>query len=213
MRRKVTMHIAIEGMDGVGKTTAARNLAKRLNFKIIEKPLHYMFDEESDFTNYVRIRDYINRQVENDVLRAWFYGLGNIFLYHRFKDENIITDRHLVSNYYWCGSNETENIFKCMVELIGKPDFTFLLWTSVEEATKRIKTRNPNDPDLKKAQLYPTAKKKMESFLQRYEMDYVVIDTTALTAKEVVIKMLDSLPAKHKETLGLKRSKNLESEK
>ena len=30
------MHIAIEGMDGVGKTTAARNLAERLNFKIVK---------------------------------------------------------------------------------------------------------------------------------------------------------------------------------
>ena len=61
------MHIAIEGMDGVGKTTAARNLAKRLDFKIVEKPLHYMFDEEKgEFTNYIRIRDYINEQAENN---------------------------------------------------------------------------------------------------------------------------------------------------
>ena len=197
------MHIAIEGMDGVGKTTAARNLAKRLNFKIVEKPLHYMFDEEGDITNYVRIRDYINEQVENDILRAWFYGLGNIFLYHRFKNENIITDRHFVSNYYWCGTDETESIFECMVDLIGKPDFTFLLCASAEEGAKRIKNRDPNDPDIRKAKLYPAAREKMESFLKRYEMDYIAIDTTNLNPEEVVEKMMDSLPTKLKYTPAL----------
>lgn len=196
------MHIAIEGMDGVGKTTVARNLAKKLNFKIVEKPLHYMLDEEGDFSNYVRTRDYINKQVENDVLRAWFYGLGNIFLYHRFKNENIITDRHFVSNYYWCGSDETESIFQRMVELVGKPDFTFLLCASAREGARRIRNRNPNDPDIGKAKLYPAAREKMESFLQRYEMDYIAIDTTNLNAEEVAGKMMDSLPTRLKNALA-----------
>lgn len=190
------MHIAIEGMDGVGKTTAARNLAKRLNFKIVEKPLHYMLDKEGDLTNYVRIRDYINEQVGNNVLRAWFYGLGNIFLYHLFENENIITDRHFVSNYYWCGSAETEDIFKCMVDLVGKPDFTFLLYASAEEGARRIKNRDPNDPDIRKVELYTESRAKMEAFLRQYAMDYDAIDTTNLDAEEVVEKMMQSLPIK-----------------
>lgn len=201
------MHIAIEGMDGVGKTTAARNLAKRLNFKIVEKPLHYMLDKKDDLTNYVRIRDYINEQVENDVLRAWFYGLGNIFLYHRFENVNIITDRHFVSNYYWCGSGETEGIFECMVDLVGKPDFTFLLYASAEEGARRIKNRDPNDPDIRKAKLYPEARGKMEEFLQRYDMDYDAIDTTNLDAEEVVEKMMQSLPIKIRYNLVLESEK------
>ena len=124
------MHIAIEGMDGIGKTTAGTRLAEKLHFRFIEKPLHYLFDSDDDFTNYIRIRDYINRQSDNDALRAWFYGLGNIFLYHRFKGENVITDRHILSNYWWCGGKTTEPIFECIINLIGKPDYTFLLWAS-----------------------------------------------------------------------------------
>lgn len=184
------MHIAIEGMDGVGKTTASIILAKRLNFKIIEKPLHYMFDVDDSLTNYVRIRDYINQQVDNDALRAWFYGLGNIFLYHCFKGENIITDRHFASNYYWCGSKETEEIFQCMVNLVGKPDFTFLLYASPEEGVRRIKNRSSEDPDIMKAELYQVAREKMESFLQRYDMDHISIDTTNLSPEDVVEKMI-----------------------
>ncbi|MBW8003132.1 MAG: AAA family ATPase [Planctomycetes bacterium] len=191
------MHIAIEGMDGVGKTTAGQKLANKLGFKYVEKPLHYMFDEgEDNVDNYVKIRDYINEQVENDTLRAWFYGLGNIYLYHRFKGENVITDRHFASNYFWCGSKDTEKIFEMLVYLIGKPDITFLMYTSGEEAERRIRNRNPNDPDIHKTKLYTSAKTKMESFLKRYEMDYVAIDTTNLSAEEVVDQMVVSLPMK-----------------
>lgn len=192
------MHVAIEGMDGVGKTTVSKILAEKLNCKLVEKPLHYLFDEEGDFTNYVRIRDYINKQIDNDVLRAWFYGLGNIYLLHKFRNENIITDRHFVSNYYWCGGEITECIFKDMIDLIGKPDYTFLLFASTEEGEKRIKNRDPNDPDINKVKLYLAAKKKMESFLQKYEMKYAVIDTTHLNANEVVESMIIALPSEIK---------------
>lgn len=192
------MHIAIEGMDGVGKTTTAKKLAEKINFRIIEKPLHYLFDDEHNFDNYIKFRDYINEQIDNDALRAWFYGLGNIFLYHRFQNENIITDRHFVSNYFWCGSEKTENIFKCMIELVGKPDFTFLLYSSVEEGIIRIKKRDRNDPDLKKANLYPEAKKKMETFLKKYSMEYIAIDTTNLNADEVVDKIIEKLSSSSK---------------
>lgn len=199
------MHIAIEGMDGVGKTTVARKLASMLGFKIIEKPLHYLFDEEGENRNYIRIRDYINEQTDNDILRAWFYGMGNIFLYHKFKDENIITDRHFVSNYYWCGGKETECIFKCMIDLIGKPDFTFLLYASTKEGARRIKNRDLNDTDITKTKLYPDARKKMEGFLKRYDMEYLSIDTTNLTVQEVVTIMIDSLPSKLRKSLGLEK--------
>lgn len=188
------MHIAIEGMDGVGKTTAARALADRLGFEFVEKPLHLLLDREGEIGNYLRCRSYINQQVNDDVLRAWFYGLGNLFLRHRYRDANVVTDRHLVSNYFWCGSPATERVFECLVGLLGSPDHTFLLHASEAEAVRRLRTRSPDDPDVRKVRLYPEARTKMEGFVRRFGMPYTLIDTTDMRPEEVVDRMVQLLP-------------------
>lgn len=72
------MHIAIEGFDGVGKSTAAKKLAEKLGFLLVEKPLHFLFDEEGD-KQYIRIRNTVN-QSKNKQFTGWFYGLGNIYM-------------------------------------------------------------------------------------------------------------------------------------
>ncbi len=38
------MNIAIEGMDGSGKTSTAKMVAEILDFEFIEKPLHLITD-------------------------------------------------------------------------------------------------------------------------------------------------------------------------
>ena len=37
------IHISIEGMDGVGKSTTCKLLAEKLGYIFVEKPLHYLF--------------------------------------------------------------------------------------------------------------------------------------------------------------------------
>jgi thymidylate kinase len=111
------MHIAIEGIDGVGKSTAAHKLAQRLGFLLVEKPLHYLFDEKGNDDNYIRIRDIVNKS-RNKKYTGWFYGLGNIFLYEHFKNQNIITDRHILSNYCWSGDESTDYIFDAIFKSI-----------------------------------------------------------------------------------------------
>ena len=189
---KIVFHIAIEGFDGVGKTTICKLLAEKLNFRFVEKPLHYLFDSENDFTNYIRIRDYVNSQ-DNKVFTSWFYGLGNIYLYHYFQNENIITDRHFVSNYYWSGDKSSKTVFDCMINLIGKPDYTFLLHADENIIKKRLVQRNELDPDLLKTPLIPKAYHKMENFLIEYGMKYKLINTSGFSVNEVVDEILKSL--------------------
>ena len=121
------MHIAIEGFDGVGKTTVCNKLAEKLNFRFVEKPLHYLFDTDDSFDNYLRIRDYINVQENDKILTAWFYGLGNIFLYHQFSGENLLQSTFGIE-LLLSGTEKNKPIYDCLIKLIGQPDYTFLLY-------------------------------------------------------------------------------------
>lgn len=186
------MHIAIEGIDGVGKSTAAMNLAHALHFKLVEKPLQYLFDEEGSQSNYLRIRDQVNES-PNKRFTGWFYGLGNIYLYERFKGENIITDRHILSNYCWSGSDETEYIFDAIYRTIGAPDYTFLIYASPTAVEGRLRNRDPNDPDVRKVCEIPAAYRRMEHILSKYNMPGLVIDTSDMAEEKVVEIMINEL--------------------
>jgi hypothetical protein len=159
-------------------------LAGRLSFVHVEKPLHFLLDEEG-MDNYIRVRDYVNTQ-DDRIFTSWFYGLGNIYTYHRFKGADIITDRHLVSNFLWSGTDESRPVFDCLVQLIGKPDHTFLLYARSEAIGRRLRNRDQSDPDLNKADLTEWAYDKMERFLRDYEMPYTRIDTSEMAPAEVV---------------------------
>ena len=185
------IHISIEGIDGVGKSTAAKRLAEYLGFQLVEKPLHYLFDEEGD-DNYIRIRDNVN-QNKNQKYTGWFYGLGNIYLYEKFKDQNIVTDRHILSNYCWSGSEETDYIFDAIYKTIKAPTFTFLIYADPEVVKSRLISRDKDDPDLKKVKYIPEAYEKMINVLKRYEMPSLIIDTTNMNADEVLNTMINEL--------------------
>jgi len=183
------MHIAIEGLDGVGKTTTCRKLAEKIGFKFVEKPLHYLLDSPDKFENYYKIRDYVNMQT-NYKFTSWFYGLGNILTYHLFDNQNIITDRHLVSNFLWSGDESSRPVFDCLTKILKNPECTFILYASDAVLEQRLKKREENDPDVKKIPFNKKSIEKMEKFLWNYNMKYFKIDSSNLTLDEVVNEIL-----------------------
>lgn len=186
------MHIAIEGMDGVGKTSIGRKVAEKLGFEFVEKPLHYLFDQNGSLENYMRISTSINEQ-DDKLLKLWFYGLGNIYIKSNWKGKNVVTDRHLVSNYFWNCDEKIEEAFKTLMNYASIPEITFLLYAQPEVRLKRIVERNPLDKDADNVNLYPGAYDKMKKFLEENDMDYVVIDTSHTTsdeASDIIVKYI-----------------------
>ena len=178
-------HIAIEGMDGVGKTTTCKLLAERLGYKFIEKNLRFLFDENDEFDNYFRIRDKVNANPDR-LFTSWFYGLGNIYLYTMFKDENIITDRHFLSNYAWSGTDDNTEVYDLLVKKLGFPDLTVILYADETAIFNRLRSRDEYDGDLDKVKKAKEKYEKMVFFCEKYKMPYMVVDTSNLTPDQTV---------------------------
>ena len=188
------MHISIEGFDGVGKTTTSQILAKKLGFELVEKPLKYLFDPEGGDNNYLRIRDYVNEvSPRNRSFSACFYGLGNIFLYEKFKGQNIVTDRHLLSNYAWSGSDESAPFFDAVYKAIGAPDFTFIVYGDSETIRKRLISRDEQDSDIKKLAKTEEIYNKMKFFAEKYSFPYLLIDTIDKKPEDITAIMIEEL--------------------
>lgn len=186
-------HISIEGMDGVGKSTTCKLLSERLGYKFVEKPLHYLFDESEDkFDEYLRIRDQVNAN-PNRVFTSWFYGLGSIYMYELFKDQNIVTDRHFASNYAWSGADNNGEVYDLLLKKLGAPKLTVILYSPSETIMKRLITRNKEDSDIKKAKKSEMIYSRMIEFCKTRELPYLVIDTSKLKPEEVVDRIVEEL--------------------
>ena len=186
-------HISIEGMDGVGKSTTCKLLAEKLGYKFVEKPLHFLFDEnEANFDEYIRIRDKVNAN-PNRVFTSWFYGLGSIYMYEKFKDENIVTDRHFASNYAWSGTEDNGEVYDLLIKKLGVPKLTVILYCPSDVIVERLKSRNKNDKDIIKATNSEKIYAKMIEFCKTKKLPFIVIDTSTLTPNAVVDKILREL--------------------
>ena len=178
-------HIAIEGMDGVGKTTASKLLAKRLGYKFIDKNLRELFDDKGSYDNYIRIRDKVNASPDR-LFTAWFYALGNIYLHTAHEKENIVTDRYLLSNYAWSGTENNDEVYDLLIKKLGFPDLTVILYADEHAILSRLRHRDELDSDIKKVTLAKEKYEKMIYFCEKYKMPYMVIDTSNLSPEDVV---------------------------
>ena len=180
------MKIAIEGMDGVGKSTVSKRLATDFDMMLIEKPLSELFEladvNGSKELNGVSSKIY---DFEDEAIKAWFFGLGNLYTFIKYEDKDLVIDRHFASNYFWNGTNRTDCIFNTMIELIGVPDLTVVLTASVNSRLERLYNRNPNDYDITDVEKMVKGDDKMIDFLNRFNIPFVEVNTDNKNADEV----------------------------
>ena len=186
------LHLSIEGMDGIGKSTTCKLLAERLGFIFVEKPLHLLFDkDESSFDEYIRIRDQVNANPNRD-FTSLFYGLGSLYMYEKYKDNSIVTDRHLASNYAWSGVDTNRDVYELLLKKLGKPRLTVILTANEETVVKRLKSRNPLDSDIHKATKTKEICDKMIYFCKEFGLPFIVVDTGNLNPNQVVDKIISA---------------------
>ncbi len=183
------IHISIEGMDGVGKTSTSKLVAEKIGFTFVEKPLHYIVDEGDDTTNYRKIANAVNSDEDRN-FTAWYYGLNNIYVYDRFKNQNIVTDRHVVSNYAWSGTDYNGDIYDLILKKIGAPTLTVILYSDTDSIIRRLRQRDPDDKDIERAIDSERIYSRMIDFCKRRNLPYVIVDSSKLTLEETANEII-----------------------
>lgn len=185
-------HISIEGMDGAGKTSVCQKLAEKLGYEFVEKPFHYLLDDaeitapgEARFETYQKLAHTVN-QNPNRNFTSMFYALGSVYMYERFKNSCIVTDRHLASNYAWSGTEYNSDVYDLVLSKIGKPELTIILYAPQKIIEQRMRKRNQNDPNLAIAGKTEEIYSRMIDFCKKRDFNYSVIDTSDKTIDEIV---------------------------
>lgn len=183
------MIIAIEGMDGSGKSTIARKLSEANDFVLQFSPNKSFFGMTTEEYGLLCNRVY---SLKDERLKAWFFGFGNLIQATKNIDRGMILDRHLLSNYFWNGTERSENIYKLLLEILGKPDLTIILYASAETRAKRIHERDVNDKDLSDPKKFILGYDKMIKFAKSYKLPFLIINTEKFSENQV-FKICNSL--------------------
>lgn len=189
------MFIAIEGIDGAGKTTISKMLAQKLNYEYTsQKSLStFMCIPDDQYLDYCRnYRDAVNADANSMLM---LYSLS-CFLSGR--KQNVICDRHLVTVNFWYGNKATLFVAETIYKLTQKPDITIILNVTVDTALKRIKKKFKNNAiknfeakrDLEKAMKADIFVQSVIPFLQHFNLRYVIIDTDEKSVDEILEEVL-----------------------
>ena len=175
------MKIAIEGMDGVGKTTVSKKLSQKLGYVHYEQKMidHLGMDKNlyNNLVNYVRSSN-------NRKMSALFYTFR--LMIDNSDNINSIVERSIVSMVYYEKDNINEKILDTIMDLEVIPDLTLILYAPVEKRIERIKKRDPNDPDLNSEEALQDGYDIMLDFVHNYDIPYIGIDTTNYSEDTVV---------------------------
>lgn len=180
------MMIAVEGMDGVGKTEISKYICEQYGFTFIEKPLHYFYNDgvEKDYADLMTVANRMY-DINDNMVKSWFFSLGNLYVARMYQNENVVIDRHLVSNYYWNGDLESEPIFDTLIETSGVPDLTIILYATPKTRMERLRKRDSEDPDLSDPDKMDDGYTKMIYFADKFKLPYIVINTENKSLEEV----------------------------
>ena len=192
-------YIAIEGIDGSGKTTIANLLYSKLSEKYNKITL---MKEPYDNDLSKKIKEIISKEHEKNL--DYGYLLALLFTADRSiknidlkkylnSDYIIISDRSVYSTFSYQILYEGMNIewLRCVSKYIIRPDITFILDVDPRIAVERINSRNKNITSYENTEFL---KKVRENFLKLKEIfpddNIIYIDGKEKT-EEILKKILN----------------------
>ena len=198
------MIITVDGLDGAGKSTLAKNLAKELNYEYVDKPIYELFHVKGDdnylYNQIYHLQDLVYNQTDSNTLKSWFTGLSLLYIKEVMSDRNIIIDRGLLSAYAFNGDENSEPVFNTLLQLGVWFDMSIVVLVSNEERMRRLKERNINDPDLELDKIRNLRYDSIKNFIASHNVPALVIDTDNKTPDEVLSIALSKIREMNTET-------------
>jgi thymidylate kinase len=184
MNQKISSLYVLEGLDGVGKSTAAKSLAEKIGASYTSTPL-------DEFKQKVALPGYERGANE----RFSYYMAGNYHFSDKVKAGEIkaplIIDRFVLSTLAYhnaiLSKDLTEQIdWKRLIE----PEICFFLYAEESVRKARMDGRdNRSATDIMLEKDFDLARRIEKEYLKLSDR-FVVIDTTRLNQNEVVDKIL-----------------------
>ena len=175
------MLVAFEGMDGVGKSTVAKAVAKKINFRHEKQRLTNILDISDEvFNKLVKVI----RTSENEYMGFVFYTLRCML--DKDIKENTIVERSMISTYYFEHNKVSKEEFQKVMNYNLIPNITFILYASKDVRKERIYKRNINDSDLKSDEALNDGYNTMLNFTREFNIPYVGIDTEKYSFEEII---------------------------
>ncbi|MEM2094523.1 MAG: dTMP kinase [Candidatus Bathyarchaeia archaeon] len=138
--------VVIDGLDGSGKSTQALRLYKFLRGR--GKSVCLRIHPSSDNFLGLQTRKSLQSKGRNAHLSAALFYMFDVFrsiiLYSRQKYDYIVFVRYLMGTAY-LPTPLCLVAYKFFATLVPRPDFTFFLDVTPEEASKRVKTRQKQE--------------------------------------------------------------------
>ena len=108
---------------------------------------------------------------------------------------NIVTDRHLASNYAWSGTDYNKDVFDFAVKKLGAPKLSVIIYSPPQLIIDRLWKRNKDDKGIKRAPESERIYARMIEFCKPYYFPYVVINTSKMNPNQTVDAILKELKA------------------
>lgn len=186
------MLLLVEGMDGVGKTTIAKELSKHLGIEYYGKGLQDLFFVgKEDFD--IQFMNVVNKIYYKDDLfiNAWLTGLGDIYALRKNFCRDVIIDRGVLSNYVWNYNEKTKPIFYALLSFIHEVNImAIIMKASTVTRVCRIKKRSEEDFDLTDQRIYQDDYQKFREAASFFDMRHVIIDTENKSIDEVTHEVI-----------------------
>ena len=168
------MLITLEGIDGTGKSSAAKILAEELGFKALSTP----------GADYAPIRS----AVTSNKYSAYYYYLSSCYHVSEIaSNEDIVCDRYIHSTlaYNWPFENGTPRDVFGYYEGLRRPEVSFLLCASIGVRRERMNDRKRKGGIISELDSDFSGQERAQNVYLKYP-ELVKIQTDGMTLRDLV---------------------------